>query len=63
MHQATVGKQIGSPQDNATILLFDSTLTKRNAVGGLDTQPKPGRHEGRNGFAFADGHGQYVKAR
>ena len=56
MHEAIVGQRIDDRRDAATILLFDSTLTQKNAVGGLDTLPHPARHDAQNGFAFADGH-------
>jgi hypothetical protein len=42
-------------------LLFESTKLKRNAYGGLDLLPHPGRHEGSNTHAYADGHARTLK--
>jgi prepilin-type processing-associated H-X9-DG protein len=56
MHEAMLGQRVFQARDAATILLFDSTLTQRNALGGLDTLPDPPRHGDKNGIAFADGH-------
>jgi hypothetical protein len=35
---------------------FDSTLLMRNAVGPESSMPQPGRYDGKNTSAFADGH-------
>lgn len=47
-----------------TALVFDSTLMQKNAVSGLATLPKPGRHGGNekhgNFIAFEDGHVAFV---
>ncbi|MHB8637062.1 MAG: hypothetical protein ACYC96_11395 [Fimbriimonadaceae bacterium] len=48
------------------VLLFDSTLTERNASSGLETLPKPPRYgsaeTGGNVLAFVDGHVELVTA-
>ena len=47
----------------ATPLLFDSTILTKNAASGIDTLPKPGRHNGGNNVAYTDGHARRVAAR
>jgi prepilin-type processing-associated H-X9-DG protein len=52
-----VGRQLTTVKKGATTpLIFDSTSTGRNAVGGIDTLPDPPRHGGTNSIAYADGH-------
>jgi prepilin-type processing-associated H-X9-DG protein len=51
-----------APKDATTTpLIFDSVNLARNASGGLDSLPNPGRHEGMNNIAYADGHAKSVK--
>lgn len=41
---------------NETAMVFDSTLTSRNAMSGIDTLPSPPRYSSVNMIGFADGH-------
>jgi hypothetical protein len=38
-----------------TAMIFDTTLTGRNATSGLETLPRPGRYGGKNTIGFTDG--------
>ncbi len=40
---------------NEVVLIYETTQTKRNAVGTGKDIPNPGRHNGYNLFLFADG--------
>jgi len=40
---------------NEVVLIYETTQSKRNAVGTGDDIPNPGRHNGYNLFLFADG--------
>lgn len=42
-------------------MIFDSTLTDRNAASNLETLPEPGRYQGSNIIGFLDGHAKAVK--
>jgi hypothetical protein len=44
-----------------TPLVFESTNMARNASGGLESLPVPGRHFGSNNVAYADGYAKSVK--
>jgi len=66
MNEVAAGKQLAllMPMGNVP-LVFDSTLTHRNAVGSIATLPEPGRHihnpgeaqweRPRNSIGFVDG--------
>lgn len=43
-------------------LVYDSVNLARNASDLATSMPGPGRHNGGNFIAFADGHGKYVKS-
>jgi hypothetical protein len=50
-------KQASKVQDfAATPLSFDSIWIERNAFGGLELLPRPGRHYKRDTVGYADGH-------
>ncbi len=49
------------PSPEVTPLVFESVNLARNASGGIDSLPKPGRHEGSNSVAFADGHAKKLR--
>lgn len=49
------------PSPDVTPLVFESVNLARNASGGIDSLPKPGRHEGSNSIAFADGHAKKLR--
>ncbi len=51
-------KTVDIPNPRTEILVFESTLAGRSAVGGRETMPSPGRHRGNNNAAFADGRAQ-----
>ena len=62
MHKPLAGLLCTDPDTSATVVLFfDSTLSARNALGGFDTLPAPGRHKGLDFVAFLDGHVKAVK--
>ncbi|MFN8138642.1 MAG: H-X9-DG-CTERM domain-containing protein [Fimbriimonadales bacterium] len=44
-----------------TPLAIDSSNTSKDAMGGLELLPKPGRHEGGNNVAYADAHVKWIK--
>ncbi len=44
-----------------TPMIFDATKLEKNAFGGLDLLPKPGRHSGGNALGYADGHAKFLK--
>lgn len=48
MNSKLAGKK-HSELDKTEPILFDSTILTRNAVGGIETMPIPGRHPTRNG--------------
>jgi len=52
-------EQLAKPEEFA--LVFDSTLLGANAVSGLETLPRPGRHFGGNIIGFADGHYRRIR--
>ena len=54
-------KIVDFPDPTRRATIFDSTLTQRNATGGLDTLPVPGRYQGANIIAFLDGHAKATK--
>lgn len=55
-NQDLVGKRLSAIQNRAaTALIFDSTSLMRNAVASVDAIPVPGRYDGTNTIAFADG--------
>ncbi len=41
---------------NETAMVFDSTITSRNATSGIETLPSPPRYGSVNMIGFADGH-------
>jgi len=43
-------------QPAVQVAFFETDLGTRNAAGGAEAVCKPGRHNGGNNFAFADGH-------
>jgi prepilin-type processing-associated H-X9-DG protein len=43
------------------VLIFESINLARNASGALSSMPSPGRHNGGNYRAFADGHAKWKK--
>jgi prepilin-type processing-associated H-X9-DG protein len=44
------------PEPAAEVLLFESVLLARNACSGVYGFPDPPRHDGKNCFAYLDGH-------
>lgn len=46
-----------------TPVIFDSTVNAKDAVAPLSTLPTPGRYNGLNAAAFADGHAAKVTAK
>ena len=42
------------------VLFFDSHVGTRNAAGGREAVCDPGRHEGGNCYAYADGHAKWL---
>jgi hypothetical protein len=46
--------EIARPSE--TVLFYESTLGKLDAVDKGESQPRPGRHEGANHLAYVDGH-------
>lgn len=51
-------EDIASPPQ--TVLMYDSTAAATNANDPLTSVPVPGRHNGGNNFAFADGHVKWM---
>ena len=58
----SAGKKSAIADPAATPLLFDSTLLAKNAASGIETLPSPGRHNGGNNVAYADGHASRLAA-
>ena len=57
LNRDLAGKKLNAlPNPAEAILFFDSNLGKRNATGTLEDVAIPGRHNGGNNYAFADGH-------
>jgi len=57
MNAALSGKALAAiPDPEKVVLFFDSKLGTRNAAGGVEAVAAPGRHNGGNIYAFADGH-------
>lgn len=59
MNKDLPGTEAGTLKEPAkTPLVFDSSVTDRNAESDLTTLPEPGRHQNgrKNGVLFADGH-------
>ncbi len=50
-----VGRTRSTIPDASAPMVFDSTVKGRNAVGALDTLPRPGRHLGVNHLVTIDG--------
>jgi hypothetical protein len=60
--EALAGKKASAyPDPENWAMIFDSTLTHRNATSNLETLPKPGRYLGANIVAFLDGHAQAMR--
>ena len=55
LNDELVGRSRSEIKDANTPMVFDSTLTGRNAVGELDTLPNPGRHLKTNHLVTVDG--------
>jgi len=51
-------KELQRPSE--MVLFFDSDLGIRNAAGGREAVCDPGRHEGGNCYAYADGHVKWL---
>ncbi len=52
-----------TPKDaEKVVLIYDSTTSRRNASDRLSSLPRPGRHEGKDNIAFADGHAKALVA-
>jgi hypothetical protein len=57
------GKMVDSVRAPAEeVMLFESIKLYENAHDPVTSRPKPGRHEGLNVTAFADGHAKGVRA-
>jgi prepilin-type processing-associated H-X9-DG protein len=57
MNAALSGEALAAiPDPEKVVLFFDSKLGTRNAAGGVQAVAAPGRHNGGNIYAFADGH-------
>jgi len=51
-------KELQRPSE--MVLFFDSHVGTRNATGGREAVCDPGRHEGGNCYAYADGHAKWL---
>lgn len=52
-----------TPKDvEKVVLIYDSTTSRRNASDRFSSLPRPGRHEGKDNIAFADGHAKALMA-
>jgi thioredoxin 1 len=51
-------KELQRPSE--MVLFFDSHVGTRNAAGGREAVCDPGRHEGGNCYAYADGHAKWL---
>jgi len=59
---ALAGKKTAAyPDPQNWPMIFDSTLTHRNATSNLETLPIPGRYMGTNIVGFLDGHAQAMR--
>lgn len=56
-------KTMDYPDPDRWAMIFDSTLTQRNATSNLETLPDPERYLGTNIIAFLDGHAKATKNR
>jgi len=55
LNSAAAGRSRSSLDEQATQLIFDSTVLARNATAPVSTQPNPGRYNGSNGILYLDG--------
>jgi len=55
LNTLVAGQSLTSLPTETTVMLFDSTVLTRNATAALDTLPNPGRYNGTNVMAMADG--------
>ena len=53
------GAKVPAMDRESQPLVFDSVNLARNASGSFDSLPEPGRHGGKNGIGYADGHARY----
>ena len=61
LNRDVAGKALGDLANPAEqVLFFESNLGKRNATDDLRQAAAPGRHNGGNHYAFADGHCQWL---
>jgi prepilin-type processing-associated H-X9-DG protein len=54
------GKQADDKDPQKTVLLFESSITERNAHTSLAGMTNPGRHHGASMVAYADGHAKAI---
>lgn len=61
MNFALQGTNMSKRKDESTTpMVFDSTIDAPNAWASVSTLPVPGRHNGKNNIAYADGHARAV---
>ena len=53
-------EKLGAPA--TTVLLYDSINPNKGASDFVTSLPQPGRHEGKNNVAYADGHVKVVES-
>jgi len=60
-NQNLSGKRLADvPRPAETVMVFESTLGKRNATDTGQSWPRPGRHNDGNNVGYVDGHAKWL---